>query len=1554
MVKKSKKAEENGGGTTAEKKKSSKPSSSRSDKSKKSKDGSGDITHKSAKRTKKKSKKDLANNNNNNIGSSSKKATKSPPPPKKKTSLSMSEKKKKKKKDNKSNNVNNNKKGKKSKQQQQQQQQQHQKPKADNDDDLPVNDSSSPSSAKNDELSVDIRMPNSLTRIPLQDETDDDDHDHDDDLHDSQLIEEAPPIGEVLADGGPNDDALSDIGDGGGANVGTNNENSEQEQADGVVYNPMENDVCFDDRGHPGTKDYIAVVRVAVEKFDDGTTEYSPPVYKMIKKRLKGRRFLIKNTRRKKSERTSWREATKPEVIELFGICFNEERRKHRDGIFDDGDDESDVDSSLQDSAKQSDEDDDDNDKIIPSSVNKSLAKARQRSKKRSKNDEGKGDTGQSKVPNGTRSTRNKGVPTTSDLSASQRMLQLIVVEREEAEVIARWFDDGDVLEKGMAAEQKLSVLQNLAKANNSHTVKEELEKLDDLATRLKYASMAPLLDVLDKVEVHMTEYYQSLSEEDGSEPKLRRLSGGNARHNRSIPINADSSEGSLHSRADDKGPRKQYRGRRQHNENFSISTESYSSGQRERGIRDSYGEEALSGSSYDVLSEDETYPLNDDGQLNSRSYDEGEEGYGELGSQSLKDDEIMSASLGGASKPERVIQVGTDKDDDMSSIGRSTPGIYGSDSDGSDDEGTYEDINDEEEYSRSEQSDTSESATEVTPERRPKDVSPNAKVEQFFDRLQHFFELRRKVEERSDMIDPSGKCQNLKVKIHSGGIEKKNGKFKKEYQQRGLSDKLVRNLDDLYDAANHAQAELKRVLEQMVNEVNGFEDTSCIVMPALKPRDRAYEKVKQEYNDRDPGPPESWLYDVVRASVICKSNKQLSDVNKWLGKNVQIVASKNRFSQPCFNGYRDLLFHVSIPFQEELAHVCEVQVHHKDMKTLDEQFGLPKHYEYFRSCFAGSLRSQEDTLHDLAMLNNYGDIGGQLMMKLMKSKDLDQLRLFAWLCRDKLDEFDHSLQIYRRILLLQTKELGDDHEDLASTYLSIGLVLGAMGDTDESLAQLERALEIQEGFLGSDHIELAKTYGEIGRMLSKKGDFAGALKQHEKALEIRETKLGRDHFLVIASLQDIGRAHVERGDFKSAESEYRKALKIQETLLGNVHSDVASTRALIGTTLCQRGDVGKAMEEHRLALSIRETNLGKNHPVTAESHTDIGIVLSLKGDYEVAEKRHRKALRIREATKGKEDEDCAVSLSHLGHVLCQKGDFDGAIKELQRAQKIREHNFGMDHPRTAMSYIDLGNVYLKINDHEKALKEFRRAKVVCESILGQLHPDTALAYNSLGNALNRGGEHKAALVEHRKALSIFEQLLGKNHPITATGYQSLAETLTAMGSKEEALVEHRRALAVRAIVLAKDHPDTAVSCSRIGTLLSSKGDLLGALVAYKQALAITASLCGEDHPDAATAQIQVGKIFAAQGELEDAFEEIDQAKAIRESTLGREHIETGRVYGLLGTLHSMLGEFSEASDAHERALKILKKNLGKEHEEVLMIKEKLEMAENEEEETQL
>ncbi|OEU13164.1 hypothetical protein FRACYDRAFT_227239 [Fragilariopsis cylindrus CCMP1102] len=80
---------------------------------------------------------------------------------------------------------------------------------------------------------------------------------------------------------------------------------------------PVSKDVCFGYEGHPGTIAFRTVVEEVAT--DLGEEEYRPEIYKIIKKKLKGRRFF-------KNDDIIWAEATKLEARKEIGIAYDQAR----------------------------------------------------------------------------------------------------------------------------------------------------------------------------------------------------------------------------------------------------------------------------------------------------------------------------------------------------------------------------------------------------------------------------------------------------------------------------------------------------------------------------------------------------------------------------------------------------------------------------------------------------------------------------------------------------------------------------------------------------------------------------------------------------------------------------------------------------------------------------------------------------------------------------------------------------------------------------------------------------------------------------------------------------------------------------------------------------------------------------------------------------------------------------------------------------------------------------------------------------------------------------
>ena len=1289
----------------------------------------------------------------------------------------------------------------------------------------------------------------------------------------SVMDQNRPPIHQIIAAGEiVEEDDMSDIGE-----PGINMAPTAEGNAGEIVVTPDRNDIVYENKNHPGTIRLIHVLReIILEQQDDA--EYSPEMYKIIKRRLKGKKFLLSTVH---DGQQVWREASKSENVRFLKDQFNIEMRELGFGG---------ADELLESHRRRN-----------------SLA---------------------------------------STGSVRDNLLAKAIAECKWAQEIAKPQGDLAMMNIGIDAEEKLINLIEVAEAANFKTqpLKEELDMLGELAKQMMYVSIAPLYERLEVIEERMADYFDA---ENAHLDALETNSAGSSLRDRSME-----KEGEI----------------------FEMTIEA-----------GSYDE------SIDVFEEGDT--TDDDlGQIDSNDEDYEERTYESDALDEEYDDEEYeeeSDEESGTNVKEGEVLNCDNTDGDVSSVGES--GIYDeSDSDSDESEledgepselpwADFDDDSEENSEDESEAEDTNHSTddeSDVSDEPKQKKSifqGPNPKMKQFFDRLKHLFETRERIAECLASKDPSNKCRKIKPKTHSGGITKKDGSYKKDCQQKGTNNKVVKNLDDLYDAARTAYPDFKSIVQQLVDEISGLDYKKHIILPELKSRDRAWEKATAEYSDRDLGPPESWLYDICRASIVCYTVKQVSEVSKWLTSNSNVVQAKNRFSDPVFNGYRDLLYHVSIPYGDGKSHICEVQVHLKAIYDLNDQCGTIKHYDYFRSCFTNTWRSPEDALSDLEKMNKYTKIEGSFMKRLLKSEDPEQLLLFAEILRKNLEEYDRALELYRRVLGLQEEAHGIDNPEMAATYQRIGLVLGAMGDTDESLQNLLKALAIQESFLGDDHIEVADTYVEIGHMLCKRGDYSGAYTQYQRTQLIRENKLGKEAFLVIKSIQDIGMVLQKKGDFVESEKQYRKALAIQKDVLGDDHMDVATTRSYIGKTLCLYGDFEGAMVEDKQALSMREKSLGKNHRSTADSHTALGVLLFHKGDYKTSRWHHNKALKIRESMLGKDDGECAISHRHLGELLSYaEGDYAGAVKALKRAQEILEANYGRDNPVTAISYLDLGHIHLRHGKHQEALAEYRRAKVILESNLGQTHPDTAFAYMCTGNALNLAGEQEEALSMHRKALVVFESVLGNSHPRTAEGYQSTGDVFVASGNPELALPEHREALKIRKSVLRKDHPDVSESCSRIGKILltgcdgegnTEKRDPQRALEIFREALTITEARCGKNHPAAAAAHLDValamielssgdkkllGKAEKALTATLEVLREVEPQgngkKASKSYYLGfgDDAAITGKACVSLGRIRELKGDTVGARDMFVEGLERLNLVLGSDHPETLKIESKL------------
>jgi len=794
-----------------------------------------------------------------------------------------------------------------------------------------------------------------------------------------------------------------------------------------------------------------------------------------------------------------------------------------------------------------------------------------------------------------------------------------------------------------------------------------------------------------------------------------------------------------------------------------------------------------------------------------------------------------------------------------------------------------------------------------------------------FMDRLRNFFSIGRVAEERVQVVDPQGKIASMKVRPHTrGGIKEKDGTYKSGYRQEDIEGKPIQHLSDLYVAAREASSAFRDVMDSLRQKCPELSSRDIEVAP-IKQHSRAAMKAQEEFTFRQPGPAEAWLYDILRGSVYCKSYKQMNDVNKYLKENVHIVDCINRFAFPRFDGYRDILYYVSVPYDDELAFICEIQVHHIEFQ---KHYGVNSHRSHLRPYFTNTLRDPAQLLSDLHTLLQIGKVDENLMEFLLGASDPDQLKLFARIFFEEMGETKIALEVFERVLALEEAAFGEYDVRVGTTYVYLGRILLKLGEFDDALNCLRNAVTIFTDGFGLQHPQVAATLVIIAEVYSMQGDFNSALREQQSALETRRESLGQKHILVSESYVQVAKIQCDQGHFNEGMVTCNVALKIQESIADDNCAQAVQLHSTIGAIFGLQGEYQKAIKSYEKALTTQENIYGRKHQRIADTLTEIGNLKMKEKEFSEAEIYHQRALRVRETALGKHHPECAISHGRMGIIRCREGNYEEGLRVLGFALKLVMKSFGKYHLLTSNCFANIGLVMIENNDYDDAMNQYEACLEIQKKLLGKTHSKYAETSTVIGQIETMKGNFESAVTTLSKALIIFENVFGSNHPVVANTSESIGIAFEGELKHEQALDHHARALAIRNSSLGKQHPATISSCFAVANVLERKMDFVGARMAYGQALISCLSFYGEVHVNTARARLRLGGVLNHEKDFDNAIEELRKVISISEELGCTDDLQTAEACSLLGTVLSEQDEFEEALTLHERALEIRKLQL--------------------------
>ena len=230
---------------------------------------------------------------------------------------------------------------------------------------------------------------------------------------------------------------------------------------------------------------------------------------------------------------------------------------------------------------------------------------------------------------------------------------------------------------------------------------------------------------------------------------------------------------------------------------------------------------------------------------------------------------------------------------------------------------------------------------------------------------------------------------------------------------------------------------------------------------------------------------------------------------------------------------------------------------------------------------------------------------------------------------------YQAAKKFYEFTLQAFLQKFGPEHTSVVTSYNSLGLLHGKMGDFEKAKKYHELALSVAQKKLGPENVQVATCYNNLGLVHDTLGDFEKAKKYHKLALRIKREKLGPENVQVAASYNNLGLVHDKMGHFEKAKEYHELALSIRQKELGPEDVQVTACYNNLGSLHHRLGDFEKAKECHELALSITQKKLGPENVQVAASYDNLGLVHDKLGDSEKAKEYHELARSIRQKKVG-------------------------------------------------------------------------------------------------------------------------------------------------------------------------------------------------------------------------------------------------------------------------------------------------------------------------------
>ncbi len=274
------------------------------------------------------------------------------------------------------------------------------------------------------------------------------------------------------------------------------------------------------------------------------------------------------------------------------------------------------------------------------------------------------------------------------------------------------------------------------------------------------------------------------------------------------------------------------------------------------------------------------------------------------------------------------------------------------------------------------------------------------------------------------------------------------------------------------------------------------------------------------------------------------------------------------------------------------------------------------KALRYYQTALDHSIKTNgEQSLTTALIYNNIGTTLGQQgryaegqkylkqAIKILEAIGLDKgshmLTVLSNLANsyNLLGDYDKSLEMQTKVLIMRLALLGNRHPYVARSYLNLGNDYYMRQEYSEALDCYKKALNVAQDSKINDGLLLAAIHDNLGLAYGAEEAYGEALNHLSTALELKQSELDDRHPQIAKSYNNLGGLMIFTEDYSKARDYFTRAARILDKPIYRYIQDMATTINGLGMIDSIEGNYESALSNYEKALEILSASFPSNHP---------------------------------------------------------------------------------------------------------------------------------------------------------------------------------------------------------------------------------------------------------------------------------------------------------------------------------------------------------------------